>query len=49
MNVRLVPFDEIKANGFDLNIGRYVRVEAEDAVDLATALATYQDARTAAY
>lgn len=47
VHVRLVPFDEIKANGFDLNIGRYVRVEAEEAVDLATAFATYQNARQA--
>ena len=47
VHVRLVPFDEIKTNAFDLNIGRYVRVEAEEAVDLATALAAYQDAREA--
>ena len=45
VHVRLVPFDEIKGNGFDLNIGRYVHVEAEEAVDLATALAAYQEAR----
>jgi type I restriction enzyme M protein len=45
VHVRLVPFDEIKTNGFDLNIGRYVRVEAEEAVDLATVLAAYQETR----
>jgi len=44
-NVRLVPFDEIKANAFDLNIGRYLTTVAADTIDLATALANYQDAR----
>ncbi len=47
VHVRLVPHDEIKGNGFDLNIGRYVRVEAEEAIDLATALAAYEAARAA--
>ena len=46
VHVRLVPFDEMKANAFDLNIGRYVRVEAEEAADLATALTAYEEART---
>lgn len=44
-NVRLVPFDEIKANGFDLNIGRYINVAAEEAADLGAALVAYADAR----
>jgi type I restriction enzyme M protein len=44
-NVRLVPFDELKGNGFDLNIGRYIRVAAEEAADLGTALVAYADAR----
>ncbi len=44
-NVRLVPFDEIKANAFDLNVGRYLKTAATDALDLATALANYQAAR----
>jgi type I restriction enzyme M protein len=44
-NVRLVPFDEIKDNGFDLNIGRYLKVAAEEAADLGTALVAYADAR----
>jgi type I restriction enzyme M protein len=45
VNVRLVPFDEIKTNGFDLNIGRYLKTAAAETVDLATALANYEDAR----
>jgi type I restriction enzyme M protein len=44
-NVRLVPFNEIKDNGFDLNIGRYIKVAAEEAADLGTALVAYADAR----
>jgi type I restriction enzyme M protein len=44
-NVRLVPFDEIKANGFDLNIGRDIKVAAEETADLGTALVVYADAR----
>jgi type I restriction enzyme M protein len=43
--VRLVTFDEIKAYGFDLNIGRYLKATGSDAIDLATAVANYQDAR----
>jgi type I restriction enzyme M protein len=45
VNVRLVPFDEIKGNRFDLNIGRYVRAEAAEAVDLDSALKAYAEAR----
>jgi type I restriction enzyme M protein len=44
-NVRLVSFDEIKGNGFDLNIGRYITVAAEETADLGTALVAYADAR----
>jgi len=47
VNVRLVGLDEIKTNGFDLNIGRYVRGVAEEAVTLEVALTAYADARTA--
>jgi type I restriction enzyme M protein len=46
VDVRLVPFDEIKNNRFDLNIGRYVRAQAADAVDLSSALKAYTEART---
>jgi len=45
VNVKLVPFDEIKANAFDLNIGRYLKTVAAESLDLATALANYQEAR----
>lgn len=44
-NVRLVPFDEIKGNGFDLNIGRYIKVAAEEIADFGSALVAYADAR----
>lgn len=44
-NVRLVPFDEIKENNFDLNIGRYIRVAAEEAADFGTVLVEYADSR----
>ncbi|MCQ6272059.1 type I restriction-modification system subunit M [Pseudarthrobacter sp. R1] len=43
--VRLVPFEEIEENGFDLNIGRYIKVAAEETADLGTALVAYADAR----
>lgn len=45
VHLRLVPFDEIKTNGFDLNIGRYLKTASADSLDLPTALANYQDAR----
>ena len=44
-NVRLVPLDEIKDNGFDLNIGRYIKVAVEETADLGAALVAYADAR----
>lgn len=44
-NVRLVPLDEIEQNGFDLSIGRYIKVAAEETADLGTALVAYADAR----
>jgi type I restriction enzyme M protein len=47
VNVRLVPFDEIKSNGFDLNMGRYVRATIEEAIGLDVALTAYADARLA--
>lgn len=43
--VRLVPFEELEQNGFDLNIGRYIKVAAEETADLGTALVAYADAR----
>lgn len=47
MNVRLVPVAEIEENGFDLNIGRYVRADAIEGDSLETALKAYADARAA--
>lgn len=47
VRVRLVPFDEVKGNAFDLNIGRYVRTETAEALDLQSAVAAYQTAREA--
>jgi type I restriction enzyme M protein len=44
-NVRLVPFAEIKENKFDLSIGRYIRVAAEEAADLGTVLVEYAGSR----
>jgi type I restriction enzyme M protein len=44
-SVRLVPFDEIKANDFNLGIGRYIDVAARQSADLGTALVAYAEAR----
>jgi type I restriction enzyme M protein len=46
VGVRLVPFDELKTNAFDLNIGRYLKTATVDVVDLPSALVTYAAART---
>ena len=43
--VLLVPVADIEANGWDLNVGRYIKTAAVDEVDLPTALAAYQEAR----
>jgi type I restriction enzyme M protein len=45
VKVRLVPFDEIKSNGFDLNVGRYLLADREEGTSLNAALTTYVDAR----
>ena len=45
VSVRLVSFDEIKANGFDLNIARYIDMADRESADLGTALVAYGDAR----
>ena len=47
VQVRLVPFAEIESNGFDLNIGRYLKTTAADTIDLPTALLAYEEARAA--
>jgi type I restriction enzyme M protein len=46
-NVRLVPLAELEENGFDLNIGRYIKVAAAEQLDVADAIAAYQAAREA--
>ena len=43
--VRLVPQAEIEANGWDLNIGRYLKTTTGDEIDLDTAIKAYQEAR----
>lgn len=45
VEARLVPFEEIESNSFDLNIGRYIKVAAEETADLGAALVAYADAR----
>lgn len=47
VHIRLVPLSEIEENGYDLNIGRYVSAQAEDEVDVATALSELREAQTA--
>jgi type I restriction enzyme M protein len=42
---RLVPHDEIAANKYDLNIGRYLKTAAAEVVDVATALSILDEAR----
>jgi type I restriction enzyme M protein len=39
-----VPLAAIEANGWDMNIGRYVRGETADELDLHAALAAYLEA-----
>ena len=41
------PADEIEANGWDLNIGRYIKGAAAEVVDVATALAEFAEAQAA--
>lgn len=43
----LAPLDEIQANDWDLNIGRYVRGEAAEEIDVDAALVAYLEARDA--
>ncbi len=39
LHTRLVPLAEIEANGYDLNLGRYLRAAAADEIDVAMTLA----------
>ena len=45
--VRLVDHAEIKDNGWDLNIGRYLKAAATEAADVPTALAALKAAQAA--
>jgi type I restriction enzyme M protein len=44
---RLVPHSEIEANGWDVNIGRYMKSVATEVVDVTTALAELAEAQLA--
>jgi type I restriction enzyme M protein len=44
---RLVEHAEIKENGWDLNIGRYLKSDASETVDIATALSSLASAQVA--
>jgi type I restriction enzyme M protein len=46
VHLRLVPVTETEANGWDLNIGRYLRGSSDEDLDLDAALAAYEVART---
>lgn len=45
VHLRFVPFEEIKTNGFDLNMGRYIKVAAAEQEDLGTLIEAYNAAR----
>jgi type I restriction enzyme M protein len=47
ISVRLVSHDEIKENNFDLNIGRYLKADAAEVVDVGQALSEFNSAREA--
>jgi hypothetical protein len=42
---RLVPLSEIEDNNFDLNIGRYIKADAAEVVDVSAALKEFNQAR----
>lgn len=45
LSLRLVPFDEIEGNGFDLNVGRYIKGEVAAEADVEGALSAMYAAR----
>jgi type I restriction enzyme M protein len=47
VHVQAVPHSEITDNDFDLNIGRYTQREKDDEVEVASAIAEYEEARDA--
>jgi type I restriction enzyme M protein len=46
ISARLVSHDEIVENNWDLNIGRYLKADAADVIDVQDALASFDQART---
>ena len=46
LSARLVSHDEIQENNWDLNIGRYLKADAAEVVDVQDALAFFDQART---
>jgi type I restriction enzyme M protein len=46
ISARLVSHDEIEENNWDLNIGRYLKADAAEVVDVQDALASFDQART---
>ncbi|WP_454852440.1 N-6 DNA methylase [Promicromonospora soli] len=45
IQARFAPFEEIKSNGFDLNIGRYIKAAAAEHKDVGTLIDAYNLAR----
>jgi len=45
ISARLVSHDEIEENNWDLNIGRYLKADAAEVVDVVEALASFDQAR----
>lgn len=45
LSLRLVDLDEIEQNGYDLNIGRYIKTESIAEVNVEEALIAYQESR----
>jgi type I restriction enzyme M protein len=45
ISARLVPHDEIEENNWDLNIGRYLKADAVEVIDVQEALAEFDQAR----
>lgn len=45
VNLRLVPISEIAENNFDLNVGRYVRAESAEEIDVAAALIALRESQ----
>jgi type I restriction enzyme M protein len=46
ISARLVAHDEIEENNWDLNIGRYIKADAAEVVDVRDALTSFEQARS---